>query len=147
MAKRRLLATVVTSRLLYAAPVWAARASKYGVNDAALGRAQRLAALRITHCYRTVSTAAALFLAEMPPADLLAVERETVRRRMRTVASANLDEIGTDAREATVTDWQRRWTKEDQVGPSFHRQMDQEAPWCPRNIQACSGSDETRGLQ
>lgn len=42
--KRRLLASVVSNPLLYAAPVWSAAASKYEVNSAALTGAQRLAA-------------------------------------------------------------------------------------------------------
>lgn len=61
MAKRRLLAMVVSSRLLYAAPVWATRAGKFKCNSAMLGKVKRLVALRITRCYRTVSTAAAFF--------------------------------------------------------------------------------------
>lgn len=78
--KRSLLASIVVSKLLYAAPVWAVKGSAYETNRAALNRALRLAAIRITRCYRTVSTAAALFLAGIPPGDLLALEREWMSR-------------------------------------------------------------------
>lgn len=49
--KRKLLSTVVTTRLLNAAPVWATSASKHEINREILARAQRLTALRITRCY------------------------------------------------------------------------------------------------
>lgn len=80
VVKRRHLATVVSSRLLYAAPMWVTRAFKYKVNGAVLNSALRQTALRAMRSYRTVPTAAAFFLAEMPPTDLVAIERETVRR-------------------------------------------------------------------
>lgn len=80
MAKRLLLASVVSARLLYAAPVWVERAVKYEVNQKVLNSSLRLAVIRITRCYRTVSTAAALVLAGIPPGDLLAQERLSMRR-------------------------------------------------------------------
>lgn len=101
MAKRRLLAAVVSSRLLYAASAWATRATKFKCNLAWLGNAQRLE--EVLPCYRTVFTAAALFLAEMPLVDLLALERETVRRNRM---SAEGVVIMTDARAVTMVAWQ-----------------------------------------
>jgi len=46
--KKKLLMTVVSSRLLYAASTWAERVTKYVVNIKAIVRAQRVAALRVT---------------------------------------------------------------------------------------------------
>ncbi|XP_022177299.1 uncharacterized protein LOC111038481 [Myzus persicae] len=44
--------------------------------------AQRIAALRVTRAYHTVSAEAALFLAGTPPVDLLALERKRVRNKL-----------------------------------------------------------------
>lgn len=105
--KRRLLGSVVTSRLLYATPVWATRASRYNVNRITLGRAQRRAALRITRCYRTVSTETAAFLAEIPPVDLQAIERVIIRRR-RSGAGEELTTDIAEARAVMIDEWQKR---------------------------------------
>lgn len=66
-AVKRLLAAIISSSLLFAAPVWASRATRFKGNRTILDRAQRLVALWATWSYRTVFTAAALFLVEMPP--------------------------------------------------------------------------------
>ena len=73
-AKRRLVSSVVPSKLLYAAPVWANALQNHTIQRK-LFSAQRLVALRIVSAYRTVSTSAVLALANVPPIDLLAEER------------------------------------------------------------------------
>ena len=73
--KRRLVASVVHSRLLYAARVWAKALKNYAIQRR-LFSAQRLVALRIVSAYRTVSTSAVQGLASVPPMDLLAEERQ-----------------------------------------------------------------------
>ena len=70
-AKRRLVASVVLSKLLYAAPVWANALHNYAIQRK-LFSAQRSVALRIVSAYRTVSNSAALVLPSVPPIDLLA---------------------------------------------------------------------------
>lgn len=80
-AKRRFLSSVVLSRSLYAAPVWASSAVPYQMNRIVMVRAQRQVALRIMRCYRKVSAMAALVISELPPTDLLAKERAHIRRR------------------------------------------------------------------
>lgn len=72
--KRSLLVTVVTSKLLYAAPIWGA-AMAFNCNVTSLDRPQRTIAIRTIMAYRTVSTAAALVMAGMIPAHFLAWER------------------------------------------------------------------------
>ena len=72
--KRRLVASVVHSRLLYATPVWAKALQSHAIQRR-LFSAQRLVALRIVSAYRTVSTSAVLVLASVPPIDLLAEAR------------------------------------------------------------------------
>ena len=74
-AKRRLVASVVHSKLLYASPVWANALQNHAIQRR-LFSAQRLVALRIVSAYRTVSTSAVLVLASVPPIDLLAEERQ-----------------------------------------------------------------------
>ena len=54
-AKRRLVASVVQSKLLYAAPVWANALQNHAIQRK-LFSTQRLVALRIVSAYRTVST-------------------------------------------------------------------------------------------
>ena len=58
-AKRRLVASVVHSKQLYAAPVWANALQNHAIQRR-LFSAQRLVALRIFSAYRTVSMSAVL---------------------------------------------------------------------------------------
>lgn len=109
-AKRTLLQSVVSSRLLYVAPVWAERAVQFACNQEAMGRAQRLSALRVIRGYRTISGAAALVLADSLPADLLALERAELYRKAtfsRDVeVRSGMEKL---ARERSICEWQRRW--------------------------------------
>lgn len=77
-SKRSLLMSVVLSRLLYGAPIWADSVLRVRKSEEALLKAQKTAALRIARCYRTVSDMAALVLAKMPPASLLAKSRKSM---------------------------------------------------------------------
>lgn len=82
--KKKLLATVVESHLLYAAPAWSRQAAAYNVNKKAFMKAQRTIALRTCRVYRTASGEAAILLADINPGDLLVEERTAVyweRRR------------------------------------------------------------------
>ena len=74
-AKRRLVASVVNSKLLYAAPIWTSALHNYAIPKK-LFSAQRCVVLRIVSAYRTVSSNAVLVLASVPPIDLLAEERK-----------------------------------------------------------------------
>lgn len=74
--KRRLYAAVITSILMYGAPVW--HEALYPVSASArfrqapMLRVQRFVALRVVSAYRSVSLEAAALLACMPPLYLLA---------------------------------------------------------------------------
>ena len=68
--RRALLSTVVTSVILYGAPIWAEAMSSHTSYGATCRRAYRVAALRVARAYRTVSD-----IAGLPPVDLLATER------------------------------------------------------------------------
>jgi len=101
--KRKLLATVVHSQLLYAAPIWA-NALEYEINVKTILRPQRTIALRVAMAYRTVSTQAIVVVAGFLPAHLMARERQ---RRYR-------DRIPEEeAREDTYIKWQQEWDTAD----------------------------------
>lgn len=71
-AKRSLLASVGAKNWLYAALIWSSQALTFGVNRAVLIKVQRVAVIRISRCYYTVSAVAVLLLARIPPSNLLA---------------------------------------------------------------------------
>ena len=113
--KRGLVASVVHSRLLYAAPIWAKALQNHAIYRR-LFSAQRIVALRIVSAYRTVSMSAALVLASVPPIDLLAKERlETFQFRKeltctdpQEIARAK-EAIRKDGRRKLVEKWLTRW--------------------------------------
>ena len=74
--KRKRLALVVRSVLLYGAPVWANSTS---TNSYVRGMASvyRLSALQVACAFRTVSNDAVFVIAGMPPVDILAQERRS----------------------------------------------------------------------
>ena len=82
-AKRRLVASVVKSKLLYASPVWTS-ALNYHAIQKKLFLAQRGVVLRIVSTYPTVSTGAVLVLASVPPIDLLAEGRKETFRLLKS---------------------------------------------------------------
>jgi len=77
--KQRLLVSVVESQLLYASLIWGDTVLALARTSTLLVRAQRLIALRVIRAYRTVPDEAALVLAGMQPADLLALERASLK--------------------------------------------------------------------
>ena len=115
-AKRRLLASVVNSKLLYAAPIWTTALNNHAILKK-LFSAQRGVVMRIVSAYRTVSTSAVLFLASVRPIDLLVEERrETFQLRKELTCLTNLQEIARakeairkDGRHRLVEKWQTRW--------------------------------------
>ena len=89
-AKRRPVASVVNSKLLYAAPTWISALNNHAILKK-LFSAQRAVVMRIVSAYRTVSTSAVLVLASVPPFDLLAEERkETFQLRKELTCLTNL---------------------------------------------------------
>jgi len=94
---RRLLASVTTSRLLYAAPFWADTMSAEGWKK--LAATHRRSQLRVACCYRTVSYEAAAVISGKPPITLLAKERAVIH--------SGRDK--TDARRELIARWQEEW--------------------------------------
>lgn len=94
---RKLLATVTTSKLLYAAPVWSQTMQEKGWKR--LAAAHRQSQLRTACCYSTVSHEAAAVVSGIPPIRLLAKERTDIFN--------GKDKI--EARKELITNWQREW--------------------------------------
>lgn len=108
-AKRALLQSVASSRLLYAAPVWATRTCQYVCNRVALLRAQRLSSMRIIRSYRTVSAAAALVLAGSLPADLQVADGAVLfQGSVADYGSKDERKRKDQIRERAICKWQRR---------------------------------------
>jgi hypothetical protein len=103
--RRILLASVVTSTLMYGAPIWA-DSMEMETYRRELATIQRLSALRVVCAFRTVSDDAACILSGMPPIDLLAKERQTTYLRRNHGTKTEIRRI---ARTDTMTQWQRRW--------------------------------------
>ena len=137
-AKRRLVASVVNSKLLYAAPAWTSALNNHAIQKK-LSSAQRDAVLRIVSAYRTVSRSAVLVLASVPPVDLLAEKRkETFQLRKELTCLTNAQEIARakeairkDGRRRLVEKWQAR-CHGDQSGRWTHRLIPELATWLDR---------------
>jgi len=115
---RRIIATVVTSTILYAAPIWAEamKTASYGRQCKAV---YRRCALRITSSFCTVSEEAALVVAGTIPIDLPAADRRT-----------GITGSGTQ-RSSTIEAWQRRWNNAT-TGRWTHRLIPSLTPWLQR---------------
>lgn len=101
-SKRRVLASVVNSKILYAAPVWH-EAMKNKKLSSKLLSLQRTIAIRVCSAYRTISAAAAGVISSMPPIDLMAEERKSIYE------GSTRDE----ARKNLLVQWQSRWERGD----------------------------------
>lgn len=81
--RRRLYANVMTSVVIYAAPVWTGGfASAPDAVTRPWSRLQRVIAIRVIAAYRTVSYNAATLLARMPPWPLEAALRRRIFERL-----------------------------------------------------------------
>ncbi|XP_052738128.1 uncharacterized protein LOC128198188 [Bicyclus anynana] len=100
-SKRRLLASVAHSVMLYGAPVWsqALQVTKY---NNVLGRTQRRLAIRICGAYRTVSKEAVLVIAGLIPIDKLATERARLYKR-------EAKRTPKEERKRTLQEWSTEW--------------------------------------
>jgi hypothetical protein len=132
--RRKLLCSVVNSILLYGAPVWA---RSMGINRTRqkLASPQRSIAIRAIAAYSTVSGAACLITAGIPPIDLLALERETTYRGKpgpgTREPAAVCEARKKAARLELLAAWQRRWD-EGETGRWTHRLIPAVSPWTER---------------
>lgn len=110
--KRRLYATVMTSVMTYAAPIWkgALHSSPYKVQKP-LCRMQRIIAIRVIAAYRTTSFDAATLLARMPPWLLEVSLRERVylrideSKRLGTFSPLEVNKIKKEESIVLIRQW------------------------------------------
>lgn len=105
--QRQLLAHVIDSITLYAAPVWYKAASVKNYTKEATS-ARRRACLRVTSGYRTTSSDAIEVLAGIPPLDLAAEERARLFERLQERESPRA-QVKKEERQRTLEAWQHRW--------------------------------------
>ena len=96
--RRKLLATVMESVILYASPVWS-EALKVKKFNYMVNKAQRKIALRVIRGYRTMRLDTARVLGRIIPLDLLTKEREQIL----------LGKNPKIERKKTLEEWQKRW--------------------------------------
>jgi len=118
---RRLLSSVVTSRLLYAAPIWAPTMGRKGWSK--LAGVHRRSQLRVACCYSTVSHEAAAVVSGIPPIKLLAKQRQALRN--------GENKEGTSA--ALMADWQNKWNDSGN-GRWTHRLIGDISAWYSRDF-------------
>jgi len=110
VGRRLLLARVVASVLLYAAPIWAKALHGNMSLRRKLAAPYRLSALRVISGFRTVSYDAALVLAGMIPVDILATEmRDIYEARAELGSGIPVEAIRRSERQASLATWQARW--------------------------------------
>lgn len=98
-SKRKVLASVIHSQLLYAAPVWYNALNRKCIKRK-FTSIQRGILIRVISSYRTISAEAAGVISGVPPLDLMAQERQQKYNGIN----------GKEARERLETIWQTRWT-------------------------------------
>jgi len=136
--KRRLLASVVESQLLYAAPIWADKVASVERTRAKLVRPQRTAALRVIRAYRILSDEAALLLANMLPADLISLEKSRIRDRLTAAPTPGEPRtskaiVKRVERQVTIELWQGRWDTTDK-GAWTRRVLPDVRRWLGRTV-------------
>lgn len=125
-SRRKLLAAVVTSVLLYAAPIWAEAMQLYKYRRK-LGAPYRLIALRVACAFRTVSDKAICVIASLPPIHILVRERErTVRTAEKSRSQQHLEN-----RDRSLAEWQEEWDVTTK-GRWTHRLIAQISGWVNR---------------
>lgn len=107
--RRRLLASVVHSVLLYGAPIWSNTLIYSKLCLEAMKKVQRRAALRKVCAYRTVSHDAINVLASMPPIDLLAMDRKINYERKKGTPTGR--EVATPPTSRTMCEWKGRFAE------------------------------------
>lgn len=111
--RRRLIMSVAESIALYGSPVWFTKSTETKGNRKLLRKTQRISALRIIQAYRTVSTSAALVLAETIPWDLKVEES----RRLWSQGGRGSKP---KEREITLDAWQAEWSAIPEGDPGAH---------------------------
>ncbi|CAI6351686.1 unnamed protein product [Macrosiphum euphorbiae] len=126
--KRKLLASVVHSQLLYAAPVWSSSLVFHNHKQLLLGP-QRAIALRVASAYRTVSTVAILVVTNIVPVHLMARGRSELRRLQKT----GIEDARHVVDENIWSWWQQEWDDEKDKGAWTKRLIPKVRDWASRS--------------
>ncbi|KAF0759768.1 Reverse transcriptase domain-containing protein [Aphis craccivora] len=116
---RKVLATVVTSQMLYGAPFWFPSITAEALHQMEV--VYRRVMLRVACCYRTVSYEAAAVVWSMHPLALLAEERLEMYG----------DILKSVARDHSIRKWQTAWDTVEN-GRWTHRLITEVTPWLRR---------------
>ena len=114
-SRRRLLALVVDSVLLYAAPIWAPNVRKRTVRDL-LNKAQRPLLIRLSRANRTISTSAAQVIAGQISYDL---QCRILLSRDHQDSTPDDDDPPAYREEEARLDWRRRWSETAEGDPGY----------------------------
>ncbi len=108
--KRKLLANIAMSVLLYGAPIWAHAINARQYRRTEMVSVQRKATLRYVSAYCTVSTEAVCVLAGIPPIEMVADERRRIYSTTRRVKpkSAKALRVRREERQVTLHKWKER---------------------------------------
>ena len=129
-SKRLLFARVVSSVLLYGAPIWA-KALEIGANKRLMDRVYRLSAIRVCSAFRTASGEATWVIAGMLPIDIIADEG----KRIYDAKKGNLlsgPGIKRKERDRSMQIWQDRWST-SQKGRWTYKLIPKIELWINRN--------------
>ncbi|XP_070854670.1 uncharacterized protein [Drosophila suzukii] len=102
--RRKLIASVVTSQVLYAAPVWAKAATTPSYMSSVV-RTHRLCAKRISCAFRTISEEAALVIADLVPEQELVREAVEVEETVTTTDDQTRREARWPTRKKSISRW------------------------------------------
>lgn len=138
--RRILLSRVVSSALIYAAPIWA-HVLSIQTTLRKISSVYRLSAIRTIRGYRTISTDAAYLLAGMIPIDILADEMARIYRRKTAVTGVPerslLKSIKAEERAISLERWQSRWDSSSK-GRWTYKLIPDIRTWIERKHGECS---------
>lgn len=106
--RRRLLSSVVSSIMLYGAPVWS-DALVVTAYARQITSVYRRSALRVARAFHTVSYDAVCVIADMMPIHLMAEERTKIYRRRREDQETDRRAIAKEIRTEMTMRWQQLW--------------------------------------
>lgn len=128
--RRRLLASVVTSVLLYGAPLWS-DALKKQLARRKMVSVYRMSALRVASAFRTVSVEAVCVISGMIPLEILTEERMNLYLYKRANTDLPLTEVKNNERRKSIERWQLMWDTSNK-GRWTYRLITKIEPWYNR---------------
>lgn len=128
-ARRKLLATVINSVILYASPVWT-DGLDLKCSKKKLISVHRLSVLRTISGFRTISEDAACVVAGMIPIDILAEEMKRIYERSPE-NNSHREACAKEERIRSIAIWQDRWNRSTK-GRWTYRLIPRIEPWLNR---------------